>query len=70
MERKEIRKIQKVRKLIKTLVAAVVEQLAEAGAEVFIIPAMGSHGGATAEGQIQVLHDLGITPANVGVPIK
>jgi len=35
----------------------------------FIIPAMGSHGGATAEGQKQVLAELGITEEAMGVPI-
>jgi len=36
----------------------------------FIIPAMGSHGGATAEGQESVLHDYGITPEAVGAEIR
>jgi hypothetical protein len=35
----------------------------------FIIPAMGSHGGATAEGQVKLLKDLGITESSVGAPI-
>jgi hypothetical protein len=35
----------------------------------FIVPAMGSHGGATAEGQIQVLKDLGVTEEYVLAPI-
>ena len=35
----------------------------------FIVPAMGSHGGATAEGQKAVLAKLGITPSTMGVPI-
>lgn len=35
----------------------------------FIVPAMGSHGGATAAGQIEVLASLGITEASIGVPI-
>ena len=39
------------------------------GAEPFIVPAMGSHGGATAEGQVEVLADLGITEASMGMPI-
>ena len=38
-------------------------------AKPFIIPAMGSHGGATAEGQIKVLEKLGITEAVCGAPI-
>jgi hypothetical protein len=39
------------------------------GAEPFIIPSMGSHGGATAEGQKQVLADYGITEHAMGVSI-
>lgn len=39
------------------------------GAQPFIIPAMGSHGGATAEGQTQMLCELGITELTVGTPI-
>lgn len=35
----------------------------------FIVPAMGSHGGATAEGQVKVLSKLGITEETMGVPI-
>lgn len=40
------------------------------GANPFIIPAMGSHGGATAEGQKKVLASYGITEDNLDVPIK
>ena len=36
----------------------------------FIIPAMGSHGAATAEGQERVLAHLGITAASVGAPVR
>lgn len=39
------------------------------GAIPFIVPAMGSHGGATAEGQVEVLRNLGITEESVGAPI-
>ncbi len=39
------------------------------GASPFVVPAMGSHGGATAEGQAEILAGLGITEANLGVPI-
>ena len=35
----------------------------------FIFPAMGSHGGATAEGQVAVLAQLGVTEASVQAPI-
>ncbi len=40
------------------------------GAEPFIVAAMGSHGGATAEGQRQILEDYGITEEQVGCPVK
>ena len=36
----------------------------------FIVPAMGSHGGATAEGQLEVLEGYGITPASMGCEIR
>ena len=38
------------------------------GAEPFIVPAMGSHGGATAEGQRELIAHYGITEADDGVP--
>ena len=44
-------------------------RLKELGALPFIVPCMGSHGGATAEGQIEVLESLGITEKSVGAPI-
>jgi uncharacterized protein (DUF362 family) len=40
------------------------------GGEPFIVPAMGSHGGATASGQEEVLEQLGITYTSVGAPIR
>ncbi|NJN65610.1 MAG: DUF2088 domain-containing protein [Chloroflexaceae bacterium] len=43
--------------------------LRRAGAVPFIVPAMGSHGGATAAGQVQLLRSLGITEAGVGCSI-
>lgn len=46
-----------------------IEALKEAGAEPFIVPCMGSHGGATAEGQRDVLHHLGVTEEAMGAPI-
>jgi hypothetical protein len=51
-------------------VHAVVAGLRATGCEPFIVPAMGSHGGATAEGQLAVLAGLGIAPDTVGVPIR
>ena len=55
-------------KCIYQVTKATVEFLRERGADVFIVPAMGSHGGATAEGQLQVLAQYGITPEALGVP--
>jgi hypothetical protein len=51
------------------VVRAVVAALREWGAQPFIIPAMGSHGGATPEGQVSVLAEYGITEAAMGAPI-
>jgi hypothetical protein len=44
--------------------------LRDLGARPFLVPAMGSHGGGTAEGQRKVLESYGITESYVGVPIK
>ncbi|UFJ41410.1 nickel-dependent lactate racemase [Brevibacillus humidisoli] len=54
---------------IHVIVRAVVRELKRYGAEPFIVPTMGSHGGATAEGQVEVLESLGITEAFCGAPI-
>jgi len=51
------------------IVREVITQLHTMGAKPFIIPAMGSHGGATAEGQMEILASYGITEASMGVPI-
>jgi len=44
--------------------------LRAAGADVFAVPAMGSHGGATAEGQLEVLASYGMTPESIGCEIR
>lgn len=49
---------------------AVVDAVKRRGAEPFIVPAMGSHGGATAEGQKEMLAGFGITEEAMGCPIK
>ena len=49
---------------------AIVDFVKSKGAEPFIVAAMGSHGGGTAEGQTQILADYGITEENMGCPIK
>ncbi len=50
--------------------AAVVRRVRDYGGVPFIVPAMGSHGRATAEGQVQMLAELGVTEASVGAPIE
>ena len=49
---------------------SIVEALKELGAEPFIVPAMGSHGGGTAEGQQAIVEGYGITEEYVGCPIR
>jgi hypothetical protein len=55
---------------LKEIVKAAIDALIRAGARPFIVPAMGSHGGATPEGQIQILAEFGITAESMGVPIE
>jgi hypothetical protein len=55
---------------IAEVVAALVEALQEAGAEPFVVPAMGSHGASTAEGQAEVLRHLGVSEGTVGCPVR
>lgn len=52
------------------VVKAVLDVLSDAGAKPFIVPAMGSHGGATPEGQESVLAEYGITSETMGVPFE
>lgn len=47
----------------------IVNHVRMAGGEPFIVPTMGSHGGASAEGQVKMLKGLGITEESVGAPI-
>ncbi|MCM3762710.1 nickel-dependent lactate racemase [Alkalihalobacillus oceani] len=47
-----------------------VSTLKSLGYRPFLVPAMGSHGGATADGQVEVLHHLGITAESVGAEIR
>lgn len=51
------------------VLAELVAVLRELGAEPFIVPSMGSHGGATAEGQRKVLESLGLGEDKLGAPI-
>lgn len=52
------------------LVRALVEEVKNRGALPFIVPAMGSHGGATAEGQKELIAGLGVTEESAGCPIR
>jgi hypothetical protein len=55
---------------IPTVLRAVADFLKQLGAKPFLVPAMGSHGGGTAEGQRHILESYGITEEFVGVPIQ
>lgn len=48
---------------------AIVEEIKGAGAEPFILPAMGSHAGATPEGQAEILSHFGVTEKSMGCSI-
>jgi hypothetical protein len=52
------------------LLRGCVQAVKNEGGAPFLIPAMGSHGGATEEGQIAVLEKLGVTEESVGAPIR
>jgi hypothetical protein len=54
---------------IAEITRAVVDRVAQAGGSPFIVPAMGSHGGATPEGQLAILAGYGITPEEMGCEI-
>ncbi|TWT57303.1 hypothetical protein KOR42_06630 [Thalassoglobus neptunius] len=55
---------------IATITKAVVDHVLSLGAIPFIVPAMGSHGGATAEGQKRVLEGFGITEEFLGCEVR
>lgn len=55
---------------VDVITKAIVDFVKSRGAEPFIVPAMGSHGGATAEGQLEILAGYNITPETMGCPIK
>jgi hypothetical protein len=54
---------------IAEILRAIVDFCQSMGAEPFIFPAMGSHGGATSEGQLAVLKQLGVTESYVKAPV-
>jgi len=51
-------------------ILAVIRELKRLGTDPFVVPAMGSHGGATAEGQRKVLAGYGITEETMGAPVR
>jgi lactate racemase-like protein len=55
---------------IATIIKATADYLKGLGAKPFVIPAMGSHGGGTAAGQLDVLAHYGITEEGMGVPLR
>jgi hypothetical protein len=59
------RGISNLAQIVKTIAACVKQR----GGQPFIVPAMGSHGGATAEGQAQLIKDYGISEKSIGCPI-
>lgn len=52
-----------------TMTRAAVDTVKALGGQPFIVPAMGSHGGATDEGQKSLLADLGISESTMGCPV-
>ncbi len=52
------------------VVKTVVDMVKSRGGRPYLVPAMGSHGGCTAEGQQKILLKLGLTPENVGATIR
>ena len=55
---------------IATITKSVIEELQALGAEPFVVPAMGSHGGGLAEGQRAIIESYGVTEEYVGAPIR
>ena len=55
---------------IALIIKSIVESLKSLGAVPFVVPAMGSHGGGTAEGQREILETYGITAEYTGAEIR
>jgi hypothetical protein len=60
------RGITSIREIVETTIA----EIRRAGGDPFIIPAMGSHGGATPEGQREILAEYGISEQALNVPVR
>jgi len=54
---------------LQVIITHLIQVLQEKGADVFLLPAMGSHGGATAEGQRAILENYGLAQEITGIPI-
>jgi hypothetical protein len=52
------------------LMRGIVDAVRSSGGDPFIVPSMGSHGGATAEGQVEILSRLGVTEKSVEAPVR
>ena len=52
------------------VIREVIDLIRSCDAVPFIIPAMGSHGGATAEGQEEILASYGFSESELGVPVR
>lgn len=55
---------------IRLIVETILHEVRSAGATPFIVPAMGSHGGATADGQREILAEYRISEKELGVPVR
>src|ERR1051325_2110851 len=52
------------------LLNGICDAVKQCGGEPFLVPAMGSHGGATADGQARLLHKLGVNDMTVPAPVR
>lgn len=52
------------------LLLGIADAIREAHGKPFIVPAMGSHGGGTAEGQAEILRSLGVSEETLGIPVR
>ena len=55
---------------IALITRSMIEELQALGAEPFVVPAMGSHGGGRAEGQREIIESYGVTEEYIGAPIR
>lgn len=55
---------------IRDVVTAIIDEVRACGAQPFLVPAMGSHGGGTADGQREVLEGYGLGEDQTGAPIR